>query len=141
MAVYRNIERQITTGWRRHWELRINCSGANGGLTRTDQIGVCQGGEMGGTDISCNIYGQEVHGADTTKLSGLPPTCWRDAGDADGKYAGLVRAIVSHVILTFQHRRRKTTKANDEIDRKLVKSLEKQNLMRMRQSSFLSYRL
>jgi hypothetical protein len=51
--------------------------------TRTDKIG--------GTDIACNLYGQAVHEADTTKLSERPPTCRRDAGDRLDKYAGLVR--------------------------------------------------
>jgi hypothetical protein len=49
------------------------------GRTRTDTIGV--GVDIGGTDISYNLCGQAVHGADTTKLLGRPPTCRRDAGD------------------------------------------------------------
>jgi hypothetical protein len=43
--------------------------------TQTDKIGVGPGGDIGGTDISCNLYGQAVHGADRTKLSGRVRTC------------------------------------------------------------------
>ena len=47
------------------------------------------GGDAGGSDISCNLYGQAVHGADTKKLSERPPTCRRDAGDPlDWRSAG-----------------------------------------------------
>jgi len=39
---------------------------------------------------------QAVHGADTTKLSGRPPTCRRDAGDPLDKYADTVRRAGAH---------------------------------------------
>ena len=42
------------------------------------------------------LYGQAIHGADTTKLSGRPPTCRRDAGDPLVKYAGTVRRAGAH---------------------------------------------
>ena len=58
---------------------------------RRTGISTRPGGDIGGTDISCNLYGQAVHGADRTKLSGRPPTFRRDAGDPLDKYAGLVR--------------------------------------------------
>jgi hypothetical protein len=61
------------------------------GRTRTDKIGVGAGDDIGGTDISCNPYGQAVFVADTTKFSGRPPTCRRDAGNPLDKYAGLAR--------------------------------------------------
>jgi hypothetical protein len=53
------------------------CHQYNPGLvyTNTDKIGVGPGGDIGGTDISCNLYGQAVHGADRTKLSGRVCTC------------------------------------------------------------------
>ena len=56
-------------------------SEGKGGPTRTDKIGVGPVCDICGTDISCNLYGQAVHGADSTQLSGRPPTCRRDAGD------------------------------------------------------------
>jgi hypothetical protein len=71
-----------------------------GGRTRTDKIGVGAGGDIGVTDISCNLYGQEVHGADRTKLSGRPPTCRRDAGEPLDKYAGLVRTRRDNFVLS-----------------------------------------
>jgi len=61
---------------------------AKGGRTRTDKVGVGPDGEIGGTDISCNLYGQAVRVADRTKFSRRPPTCWRDAGDPLDKYPG-----------------------------------------------------
>jgi hypothetical protein len=30
-----------------------------GGRTRTDKIGVGTGGDIGGTDITCNLYGRQ----------------------------------------------------------------------------------
>jgi hypothetical protein len=69
---------------------------SKGGCTRTDKIGVGPGGIIGGIDILCNLYGQAVHGADRTKLSGRPSTCRRDAGDPLDKYAGLVRRAGAH---------------------------------------------
>ena len=68
--------------------------GSKGGRTRTDKIGFGAGDDIGGTYISGNLYGQAVHVADTTKFSGRPPTCRRDAGDPLDKYAGLVRRAV-----------------------------------------------
>jgi hypothetical protein len=65
------------------------------GRARTNKIAVGSGGDIGGTDISCNLYGQAVRVADTTKFSGRPPT-WRDAGDPLDKYAGLVRRAGAH---------------------------------------------
>ena len=61
-----------------------------GGRTCTNKIGVGPGGDISGTDISCNLYGQAVHGADRPKLSGWPLTCWHDAGDPVNKYTRLV---------------------------------------------------
>ena len=46
--------------------------------------------------ISCNLYGQSVHGADRTKLSGRPPTCRRDAGEPLDKHPGLVSTAGAH---------------------------------------------
>jgi hypothetical protein len=43
--------------------------------THTDKIGVGPGGDIGGTDISCNLYGHAVHEAGRTKLSGRVPNC------------------------------------------------------------------
>jgi hypothetical protein len=76
-------------------ELLIGYTQYKAGRTRTNKVGVGAGGYIGGTDISCNIYGQAVHVADTTKFSGRPPT-WRDAGDRLDKYAGLVRRAGAH---------------------------------------------
>ena len=67
-----------------------------GGRTRTDKIGVGPGGDISGTDISCNLYGLAVQGAERTKLSGRPPRCRRDAGEPLDKYAGLVRRADGH---------------------------------------------
>ena len=85
---------------------RLNCLTAGycdrstftfqGGRAHTDKIGVGPGGDIDGTDIARNLYGQAVHGADRTKLSGRPPTCRRDAGDPLDKYAGLVRKAGVH---------------------------------------------
>jgi len=55
------------------------------------------GGDISGTDISCNLYGLAVHGADRTKVSGRPPTFRHDAGDPLDKYAGLVRRAGAHL--------------------------------------------
>jgi hypothetical protein len=53
------------------------CHQYNPGLvyTHTDKIAVGPCGDIGGTDISRNLYGQAVQGADRTKLSGRVRTC------------------------------------------------------------------
>ena len=53
-----------------------------GGRKRTDKFGVGPGGDIGDTDISCNLYGQAIQGTDRTKLSGRPPTGRLDAGNS-----------------------------------------------------------
>ena len=75
------------------------------GRTRADKIGVGSSGDMGGTDISCNLYSQAVHRADSTKLPGRPPPCRRDAGDPSRWIRGIGAqrrcALVFHTILTL----------------------------------------
>jgi hypothetical protein len=77
------------------WQPEVLSKQPEGGCTRTNKISVGPDSNIGGTDISRNLYGQAVHGADRT-LSGRPPTCRRDAGDPLEKYAGLVRRAGAH---------------------------------------------
>ena len=68
--------------------------------TRTDKIGVRAGSDIGGTDISCNIYSQAVHGPDRTLQN-----YHRQVRDPLGKYAGLMRTrlpcdLLCHAFMT-----------------------------------------
>jgi hypothetical protein len=88
-----------------HKTVNMHHSLYKAGLTRTDKIGVGPGGDTGGsvtggTDISCNLYGQTIHVADRKKISGRPPTCRRHASDPLDTYAGLV-GFVLYVIWRF----------------------------------------